>query len=172
MKLKILVLGGIILGSIILVYGIHNSKPTVSTELLYGGEHGTVKSPPRVPTVQGSVYELQISQSVSKGTVEAKRNHKSAVSRSINYSTYQSTAYTWTGNRTASGTWPKAGRTIAINPAKFHLGQRIFIDGIGWRTAEDIIPPESIKKGADIDVYYNTKRECVEHGRKYLRVYQ
>lgn len=80
------------------------------------------------------------------------------------------TAYTLTGNRTASGEWPRVGRTIAVNPAKIPLGSKVYIEGVGARVAEDVIPESSIKKGADIDIYFGkgeqAVRDAVKWGRK------
>lgn len=93
---------------------------------------------------------------------------KVVVSRS-RYITLEITAYTWTGNRTASGRWPKRGRTIAVNPDRIPLGSVVWIDGIGKRIAEDIIPPASIRKGADIDIYFGRGEDAVQDALKWGR---
>lgn len=84
--------------------------------------------------------------------------------------TMTATAYTHTGHPTASGKWPKAGRTIAVNPAKFKMGERVYIKGFGWRIAEDVIPPGSIKKGADIDIFVDSEFEAKKHGREAVEI--
>lgn len=48
------------------------------------------------------------------------------------------TGYTWTGYRTASGVWPVAGRTVAVDRRVIPFGAWIHIQGVGWRRAEDI----------------------------------
>ena len=39
--------------------------------------------------------------------------------------------------RTRTGTIPKHG-TIAVDPKVIPLGSRVYIEGIGWRVAEDV----------------------------------
>lgn len=78
------------------------------------------------------------------------------------------TAYTHTGNRTTSGRWPKSGKTVAVDPQIIPLGSRIYIDGIGWRIAEDTGP--AIKNNA-LDVFMDTKKECLQWGRRTVEVY-
>lgn len=79
------------------------------------------------------------------------------------------TAYTWTGYPTASGRWPRVGRTIAVNPEKIPLGSVVYIEGVGARVAEDIIPELSIKKGADIDIYFGRGEKAVQDALKFGR---
>lgn len=77
---------------------------------------------------------------------------------------YELTAYyNAYGNHTASGTWPTAGRTIAMKGVP--MGTHVYIEGIGERVVEDTgaFSPNCI------DVFYNTYNECVQFGRKYNR---
>lgn len=79
------------------------------------------------------------------------------------------TAYNWTGHPTTSGAWPREGRTIAVNPEKIPLGSVVWIEGVGKRIAEDKIPPESIKKGADIDLYMGRGKANIQRAIKWGR---
>ncbi|MCL1905578.1 MAG: 3D domain-containing protein [Clostridiales bacterium] len=74
----------------------------------------------------------------------------------------ESTAYTWTGNRTATGTWPAVG-TIAVDPGVIPLGSRVYVDGYGLAIAADT---GGLIKGNIIDVYFDTRDECMIWGRK------
>lgn len=47
------------------------------------------------------------------------------------------TGYLWTNYRTASGVWPVAGRTVAVDTRIIPMGAWVHISGIGWRHAED-----------------------------------
>lgn len=154
MKLKILTVGVIILGCI--WFGciwFYNWRSTDNAILAKHNIHNV----PRGPAVTAKPRALP-SRGRDNTTVQQ----------------YESTAYTWTGNRTASGTWPKAGRTIAVNPDKIPLGSIVTIEGLGQRIAEDIIPPESVKKGADIDLYLGRGAKAIQeakkHGRRMIRV--
>lgn len=50
---------------------------------------------------------------------------------------FWTTGYVWTGNRTSSGLWPRAGETVAVDRSLIPFGSRIHIAGVGWRVAED-----------------------------------
>ena len=72
------------------------------------------------------------------------------------------TAYTWTGNKTATGTWPAIG-TIAVDPRVIKLGSKVYVEGYGFAKAEDT---GGLIKGNIIDVYFTSERECIIWGRK------
>lgn len=78
----------------------------------------------------------------------------------------EATAYTWTGNRTATGTWPSRG-TVAVDPRVIPLGTELYIDGYGPGTATDT---GGAIKGNRIDLYMDTEAECGEFGRRDVKV--
>jgi len=80
--------------------------------------------------------------------------------------TMEATAYTWTGNRTASGTWPAVG-TVAVDPKTIPLGSRLYVEGYGEAVAEDT---GGLVKGNIIDLYFPTESECWEFGRRQVEV--
>lgn len=77
------------------------------------------------------------------------------------------TAYTWTGHRTASGEWPRAGRTVAADTKIFPMGTVLRIDGYGVGVVEDT--GRKIK-GKRLDVYFNTRKEAIKWGFKMVEV--
>ncbi|MBE0465616.1 MAG: DUF348 domain-containing protein [Candidatus Desulforudis sp.] len=77
------------------------------------------------------------------------------------------TAYTYTGNNTATGKPPGPG-TVAVDPRVIPLGTRLYIDGYGYGTAMDI--GRSIK-GERIDVFFTTPQEALRWGRRTVNVY-
>ena len=79
---------------------------------------------------------------------------------------FEATAYTWTGNRTATGTWPSRG-TIAVDPEVIPLGTRLHIEGYGEGIAEDT---GGLIKGDIIDVYMESEDECWDWGRRTVEV--
>lgn len=82
----------------------------------------------------------------------------------------EATSYTHTGYKTFTGTWPREGWTIAVDPKIIPLGSRVHIEGLGWRVAEDKIPEESIAKGAVIDIFMDSEKRCWKWGRQDVRV--
>ncbi|MCL1816546.1 MAG: 3D domain-containing protein [Clostridiales bacterium] len=75
----------------------------------------------------------------------------------------ESTAYTWTGNKTATGTWPSVG-TIAVDPNFIPLGTKLYVEGYGFGIAADT---GGLINGNIIDVYFDTRPECLIWGRKH-----
>ncbi|MFC4766148.1 3D domain-containing protein [Effusibacillus consociatus] len=70
---------------------------------------------------------------------------------------------------TYSGKQAAEGRTIAVDPALIPLGSKVYIEGIGFRTAEDT---GGAIKGEHIDVFFNDIRTAVEFGvQKGIAVY-
>lgn len=80
--------------------------------------------------------------------------------------TFEATAYTWTGCRTATGTWPSRG-TVAVDPEVIPLGTKIWVEGYGEAVAEDT---GGLVKGNIIDVYLPTEDECWQWGRRMVEV--
>lgn len=81
--------------------------------------------------------------------------------------TIETTAYTWTGNRTASGTWPKVG-TIAVDTSVIPMGTKVYVVGYGFATAEDT---GGAIKGNIIDLYMDTEEACINWGRRNVIIY-
>ncbi|WP_397334623.1 ubiquitin-like domain-containing protein [Paenibacillus sp. 1011MAR3C5] len=64
---------------------------------------------------------------------------------------------------TASGTRVKEGRTIAVDPKVIPIGWWVYIEGIGFRRAED---KGSAIKGNKIDVYFDSNSHATKFGKK------
>lgn len=69
--------------------------------------------------------------------------------------------------RTASGTIPEAGRTISVDPDVIPLGAEVYINGLGWRIAEDT---GSLVTGNIIDAFVGSHEtaheEALQLGRQ------
>ncbi|MBY9082581.1 DUF348 domain-containing protein [Paenibacillus sp. HN-1] len=72
------------------------------------------------------------------------------------------------GTRTASGTRVTEGRTIAVDPDVIPIGWWVYIEGLGFRRAEDT---GGAIKGNKIDVYYDSLSHALNFGRKTRTVY-
>jgi len=79
---------------------------------------------------------------------------------------FEATAYCYTGNRTATGTWPSRG-TIAVDPEVIPLGTRLHIEGYGEGIAEDT---GGAIKGEIIDLYMEDRNEALSWGRRQVEV--
>jgi uncharacterized protein YabE (DUF348 family) len=71
--------------------------------------------------------------------------------------------------RTASGSMPSAGRTVATDPSVIPLGTWIYIEGYGFRRAEDT---GGAIKGNKLDLYFDNDQDAHNFGlRKTPKVY-
>lgn len=77
------------------------------------------------------------------------------------------TAYTYTGNRTSTGTKPGPG-TIAVDPRVIPLGTRLYVDGYGYGVARDT---GGAIKGNKIDVFFTSEAACRKWGRRTVNVF-
>lgn len=69
---------------------------------------------------------------------------------------------------TAIGTSVTAGRTIAVDPSVIPLGSKVYIEGIGWRVAEDT---GGAIKGNRIDLAVSNHSQAYAEGISYAKVY-
>lgn len=72
------------------------------------------------------------------------------------------------GKRTASGTVPTEGRTIAADTSILPFGTQVVIDGIVY-TVED---KGSGVKGNHIDIFFATHKKALAFGKKTIKVYK
>jgi len=80
--------------------------------------------------------------------------------------TFEATAYTWTGYRTATGVCPSRG-TVAVDPRVIPLGTELYIEGYGPAVALDT---GGAIRGQIIDLYMDSYQECIEWGRRQVEV--
>ncbi len=62
---------------------------------------------------------------------------------------------------TFTGTRPTAGRTVAVDPSVIPLGSPLWIEGLGWRIAEDI---GGLIEGKRIDVVMDSREDALDWG--------
>ena len=80
--------------------------------------------------------------------------------------TFEATAYTWTGHKTATGTWPSRG-TVAVDPRVIPLGTELHIEGYGPAVAADT---GGDIKGQRIDLYMESYEEAIQFGRRQVLI--
>lgn len=71
------------------------------------------------------------------------------------------------GDMTATGKRAVEGRTIAVDPNTIPYGTELYIDGVGYRTAEDC---GGLVKGKHIDIYFDCHSKVDAFGKKYAEV--
>ena len=64
---------------------------------------------------------------------------------------------------TASGTKTSVGRTVAVDPRKIPYGTKMYIEGYGWRVAEDC---GSAVKNNQIDILVSTHSQALSMGTR------
>nr|WP_204617707.1 3D domain-containing protein [Desulforadius tongensis] len=79
----------------------------------------------------------------------------------------EATAYTFTGNNTATGITPFRG-VVAVDPRVIPLGTKLYVEGYGECIALDT---GGAIKGSRIDVFFPTREEAIKWGRKMVKVH-
>lgn len=137
-----------------------NPITTTTKKIITTTKITTVK--PKVTKSTKKVTEVTTSKSIKKNTT-VKKDEK------VYLGEFEATAYycgNWSRGITANGSTPKANHTIAADP-KYPFGTKLLINGIVY-TVED-------RGGAIhdnvLDIYFNTYDECVNFGRKTVKVY-
>lgn len=145
--------------------------------LIQKGERGLVRQKYAVLLRRGAEFkrrllEHQIIREAKKEvTALGTKNTIIQSSRSFSaprkvYRLY-TTAYTHTGNPTFTGVYPHIG-TIAVDPAVIPLGSRLWVEGYGYGVAEDT---GGLIHGNIIDLFMDSREECLAWGRKKVNVY-
>lgn len=81
--------------------------------------------------------------------------------------TVEATAYTHTGNPTATGVYPREG-LIAVDPRVIPLGTQVYVEGYGYAVAADT---GGAIKGNIIDVFFPSLQRCLDWGRKPVTIH-
>ncbi|GAB6172579.1 3D domain-containing protein [Paradesulfitobacterium aromaticivorans] len=79
----------------------------------------------------------------------------------------EATAYTYTGNRTATGVYPHEG-LIAVDPKVIPLGSKVYVEGYGYAIAADT---GGAIKGQKVDVFFSSLNRALEWGRRPVQVF-
>jgi 3D (Asp-Asp-Asp) domain-containing protein len=81
---------------------------------------------------------------------------------------FEITFYTHTGNNTSTGVYPKINRTVAVDTSVIPYNTILYIKGYGIYIAED---SGADIKGKRLDIFLNSKEECIKNGRIKSDVY-
>lgn len=121
-------------------------------------------------TVRELISKALIREPVSQIVAVGTKEWASRAGKQINFSKVfdmSATAYTHTGHRTYTGIWPSVG-TVAVDPKVIPLGTRMYVDGYGYATAQDI---GSAIVGKRIDIFVETEKEARKWGRRTVKVF-
>ncbi len=79
----------------------------------------------------------------------------------------EASAYTYSGNRTATGKHPAVG-LIAVDPSVIPLGTQLYVEGYGYAVAADT---GGAIKGHKVDLFFESVSECMNWGKRKVKVY-
>ncbi|MEG6521309.1 3D domain-containing protein [Desulfotomaculum sp. 1211_IL3151] len=134
-------------------------REQLRTEVVKKPEPQLVAYGPQVMVSRGT------SRSVAGGAV---RNLSNSMPLEDNKTiTVVSTAYTHTGNRTATGIYPSEG-IVAVDPTVIPLGTKLYVENYGYAVAADT---GSDIKGNRIDVFFNSYDQAIHWGRCTIKVH-
>lgn len=120
------------------------------------------KNPVVVLTASSPTVENVTKSGVTFGAKKVLNNVKlTAYDAGVN-STGKTEDHPWYG-MTFTGTKVTEGRTIAVDPKVIPLGWWVYIEGIGFRRAEDT---GSAIKGNKIDIYFESEEHALKFGAK------
>jgi uncharacterized protein YabE (DUF348 family) len=146
------------------------------TKTLSSGKNGLARNTVKITYHNGQEVKREV---ISSETLEEPQNRViamgtiTAVSRGnqlLNFreARYMETsAYTYTGYRTASGKHPEVGM-VAVDPSVIPMGSRLYIEGYGFARAADT--GGSIK-GNRLDLFMEERSQCLSWGRRTVKVY-
>lgn len=120
-------------------------------------------------------YKKEVAdEEAAKKKAEEEKKKKEQANKGTYYGKYRITfycpCYTCNGRSdglTAIGTHLTVGDSIAVNPSEIPLGSKVYIEGIGWRTAVDT----GAFGSNTIDVLVGSHSEAYRLGVQYHNVY-
>ncbi len=130
--------------------------------------------------ISSSVISEPVDRIVLEGTKkeEPKKSNCSEPSKinGMNVISGSATAYTASaGARTATGAVPTQGVTVAVNPKKIPYGKRVTVKTLDGKTIFSGIAQDTggaLRNGsAVVDIYMNSRADCLKFGRKKVNVY-
>lgn len=149
-----------------------------STRIRQAGQDGVLLKKYEVTTENGKVVKKKelgsevIKEPVPQITAVGVSSKTKLASRGVSLQNKRvlkmiATAYTHTGNPTATGVMPYVGG-VAVDPKVIPLGTNLYVEGYGYAKAVDT---GGLIKGNRIDVFLETEKECYQWGRREVKVY-
>lgn len=135
-----------------------NDMPSITTEEVVEQDQEEIEE-----YLNSKTYSFMEEKVTSRG--EYERSNKFKITA---YCSCEKCCGKWAKyNKTASGTTPEQGRTIAVYKSQIPLGTEVYIDGLGTYVAEDT--GSAIKENC-IDLYFDDHNEALKFGVQYIEV--
>lgn len=148
-----------------------------NTKVVSQGQNGLIQKTIKITYKNGKevsreiIGEKTIRKPVNKvvafGTLSARVVSRGGSIRFSRVLRMNASAYSHTGNNTASGVYPYKG-AVAVDPRVIPMGSRLYIEGYGYAKALDI---GSAIRGNRIDLFFDSHSQAVRWGRRYVKVY-
>ncbi len=153
-----------------------NSLERGLTKTVSAGKNGLALNTVRITYHNGQEVKREVINSqtlvepknriIAMGTITAvSRGNQLLHFREARY--METSAYTYTGYRTASGKHPEVGM-IAVDPSIIPMGSRLYVEGYGFGRAADT--GGSIR-GNRLDLFMEERSQCLNWGRRSVKVY-
>ncbi len=117
-----------------------------------------------IDEIQKEVEKILNIQKEQESAVTNQNSGKTMTMEATAYSTAQPGLSRYTANGTDLHTNP---RVIAVDPSVIPLGTKVTVEGYGTYIAADT---GGAIKGNRIDIHFNTVQECINFGRKNVKI--
>ncbi|WP_206811355.1 G5 and 3D domain-containing protein [Paradesulfitobacterium ferrireducens] len=155
-----------------------NEVPPGMSRILEEGQKGIERRVIKTTFINGEVSEETVINQFMLNAPKKRvviRNTKPVSGESLDLSkleisrsfVMEATAYTYTGNRTATGVPPREG-LIAVDPKVIPLGSKVYVEGYGYAVAADT---GGAIKGQKVDVFFSSLNRALQWGRRPVQVY-
>lgn len=154
-----------------------STLPPGMTEVREEGSQGLKREVIKVVRVGGSVEQEVVNEFLLNRPKKRviMQNSKQVANEPVDLAhlkvakafTVEATAYTYTGDPTASGVYPRKG-LIAVDPKVIPMGSRVYLEGYGYAIAADT---GGAIRGNKVDLFFPSLRECIDWGRRPIQLY-
>ncbi len=155
---------------------VETAAPEVTQASTKQEEPVTASSETATPAAEKTAAAEQEVQAVAAEEATSAETVEATDEKGTSLGSFVVTAYSdceicqgkWVGT-TATGVAPQAGVTIAVDPKVIPLGTRVYIEGVGWRIAQDT---GGAVKGKRIDLFLESYQAALNWGRQTKEVWK
>ena len=118
----------------------------------------TTTEPVEIPATETVVEDINVLDKYTEPVVEDECWEYSATCTITHYCNCSKCCGRWANSPTASGAWPTAGHTVAVDKKVIPMGSEVLIDGVIY-VAED-----TGVSGYHVDIYCDSHQEALNRG--------